>query len=183
MAAINVSSNTFEVYADLNYVDEYLSAASHATAYQAETDETVKARWAVTATRMLNRQRWLGTKTVATQELAFPRTGTGVTGVEDDTIPDNILFAYCEIISALADGSDLQTAQNTSQKIKSLKAGSAALTYFRGAEGAPTRWPQIIYELLRDFISSGSSSLASASSSGTDETSATAEDYSYNYPL
>jgi hypothetical protein len=183
MELVNVGSNTYEVYQDLNYVDEYLEAASHAGTYRAETDESVKARWAVTATRLLDRQYWKGSKSVSTQDHAFPRTGMGVTGVADDTTPDAILHAYCEIISALADGSDVQTSENQSQKIQTMKAGSASLTYFRGAEGDPKRWPQIIYELLRDYLSAPTSTLDSASSSGTSAETVNDEDLSYNSPL
>lgn len=183
MDTINIGSNQYEVYKDLNYVDEYLAGASHAGNYRDETDEDTKGRWAVTATRLIDRQYWKGSKSVSTQDHAFPRTGMGVTGVADDTTPDNVLFAYCELISDLADGSSVQTDENQSQKIQSMKAGSASLTYFRGAEGDPKRWPQIIFELLRDYLSAPSSTLDSASSSGTDADSVTDEDYSYSNPL
>lgn len=183
MTELMIGSTNYPVYEDLTYVEEYLAAASHAANYRAETDDTVKTRWAVTATRILDRQTWKGSKADDDQALAWPRTSTGVDGVEDDTIPNDILYAYCEIISALADGSDLQTTQNQSQKIQSMGAGPAKLSYFRGAEGTPTRWPQIIQELLRSYLSSPSSSLDSASSSGTDTDSVTANTYDYDSAL
>lgn len=183
MAEVFIGSLNYHVYEDLAYVDDYLAAASHAANYRAEADDTVKTRWAVTATRILDRQTWKGSKTEDDQNNAWPRTGTGVDGVEDDVTPNDILYAYCEIISELANGGDLQTTQNQAQKIKSMGAGPAKLDFFRGAEGPATRWPQIIQELLRSYLSTPSSSLDSASSSGTDTASATANEYDYDNAL
>lgn len=182
MTSILLRSNIYDVYVDLNYADEYLEAASHATTWQDETDNDVKARAIITASRLLDRQVWKGTKTSDIQALAWPRTGTGIDGVEDDVIPTALEQACCELSLALLDGSDVQSAQNQSQKIQSLKAGSVALTYFRGAEGTPTRFPQIVQELLRDYLSGPSSSLYNSSSTGiSDET--VVSDLGYSQPL
>lgn len=183
MAAVLVGSNTYDSYVDLVTADEYLEAASHAANWQAETSDDIKGRYLVTATRLLERQRWKGDAASSTQTFAWPRTGTGITGVEDNVIPQNILDACCEIASALADGSDVQSAQNQAQKIQTMKAGSVSLTYFRGADGTPRRFPQIIQELLRDYLAGSSSSLGSAQSSDVDTESITARTYEYAEPL
>lgn len=49
------------------------------------------------ATRIVDRLNFLGTKTVAAQENQFPRGG-------DLTIPEDVIFATCEISLALLDG-------------------------------------------------------------------------------
>jgi len=50
-----------------------------------------------TATRYIDRLRFTGAKTVATQELQFPRD-------DDTTVPTDIQYACCEIAYALLDG-------------------------------------------------------------------------------
>lgn len=182
MVQVLIDSMTYNSYATVETADDYLDAAFHADAWRALTDSDKKAMALVTATRTLDRQRWKGEKTDEDQPLAWPRTGTGVEGVEDDVIPQNIIDACIEMALALVQGSDFQDVQNTSQKIQTMKAGSVSLTFFRGADGTPVRFPQIIQELLRDYLEGLSSSLGT-SSSGTDGKTISNNDYGYSNPL
>lgn len=181
MAIINVDGIDYEVYEDLDAVDEYLGGAAHAGNWRALTDDDVRGRYAVTATRILERQIWKGTATgLSGQTLAWPRSGTGVTGVEDTVIPDGVLNAYYELCSALTDGSELQNEQNTAQKVQSLSAGSVSITYFRGAEGEPLRFPLIVQELLNPYLAGTGTSVAGAITTGTDGCSVTGNDFGFN---
>lgn len=183
MATVTIgdqSSQPFAVYADVADADLYLSAALHAANWRAATDET-KAMALVTATRILDRQRWKGDKTDDDQPLSWPRKSTGLAGVEDDVIPQAIIDASIEIASALVDGTDIQNEQNTSQKIQSLRAGSVALTFFRGAEGTANRFPLIVQELLSLYLIGGSGSFGGVITSGTDGESVTRNDFGLNH--
>lgn len=179
MATVMIGSQVYVVYADIPEADLYLDALATATNWRAADDDT-KAMYLVTATRVLDRQRWKGTKTAADQDLAWPRTGTGVTGVVDDEIPDNIITASIEMANMLADGSELQTDQSIAQKIQQLSAGSVSLTFFRGAEGAALRFPLPIMELIRDYLASTRPVLGGGFFGGTDGESVTGEDFGLN---
>ena len=181
MATVNVDGVDYEVYEDLDAIDEYLAAAVHGASWRALDDDDEKGRYAVTASRFLDRQLWKGTATgLSGQTLAWPRSGTGITGVEDDVIPDPVLFAYYELCLALVDGSGVQNEQNTSQKTQSLSAGSVSITYFRGAEGEPLRYPLIVQELLNPYLAGTGTSVAGAITTGTDGCSVTDNDFGFN---
>lgn len=150
------------VYANIDTANKYLEAAFHADSWNAlegtEEDET-KAKLLVTATRILDRQLWAGTKTAEppTQTLQWPRTNTGVDGVTDDTIPTDIINASIELALSLLDGSEVQNEQNTLSKVRSMTAGSVSITNFRGIE-EEMRFPLIVTELIDKYLAGGSTS-------------------------
>lgn len=139
MEQITIDSAAFDSYRTVEQADTYLSAAIHAANWSAAND-TARAQALVTATRILDRQRWRSDYDTQEERLA----------VQD------ILDACCEIALALIDGSEIQTAQTTAQALQSIRAGSVSLTYFRGAEGEAHRFPTIVHELLRDYLAGGS---------------------------
>lgn len=180
---VQIGSGTFyDTYATIEQADEYLLASATAASWRALTDPDDKARFLVTATRTLDRQNWLGEKTDPAQPLAWPRTGTGVAGVEDTVVPQAIINASIELAAALVDDTASVTSQNTEQTIQSLKAGSAAISYFRGAGGVPTRFPFNVMELIRDYLD-GTSTSFGVISSGTDKESTTANEFGYSQSL
>jgi hypothetical protein len=185
MPTVDIEGNTYEVYADVDEADAYLEAAMHADAWRAEEDEDVKARALVSATRTLERQRWKGDKleTSPEQTLSWPRTNTGIDGVSDTEVPDNIINASIEMANALVGGYDLQSEQNTSQKIQSLQAGSVSLSYFRGAEGDVLRFPLIITELLSGYLAGSDTIVGGGVADGTDGVSVTENDFGMSGPL
>lgn len=158
---VDIGGNSYEVFADVATADLYLAAESTAAKYRAADAET-KAMWAVSATRILNRQNWAGSKTDPDQALAFPRTG--ISGVDEETIPQGIIDAACEMMNQMANGYDPANTQNTSNTVKRQKAGSVEIEYFRGVEGVGYRFPLPVWELIRQFI--GGSSIAGALASG-----------------
>lgn len=149
MDTVTIGSATYDVYADVSVADMYLDAAIHAeTWWTLDTD--TKARALVTATRTLDRQTWL--EDYSTQAL------------REDI--DNIINASIELALSLAEGSDVQNQQTTAERVKRLQAGSVSIENFRGIDN-PTRFPQIVQELLRGYLGSDGSNLVGVAE-GTD---------------
>jgi len=185
MVAVLIDSITYNAYASVDTADDYINAAfgDNADSWRALSDDDTKARLLVTATRTLDRQKWKGTKTDADQALDWPRKETGITGVTNNTVPQDIVDASIEMAVALLGGSDLQNVQTTEQKVQSLKAGSVSLTYFRGADGVSHRFPQIIHELVAPYLAGASASLSSSSATGTGGKSVTNDDFGFTEGL
>lgn len=159
-----IDSIEFPVYADLETATAYAVGSLNATEWTALDDDAKKVAL-VSATRVLDRQRWRSDCDTFEKRLE----------------KQNIVDASVEIAFALAAGSDLQDAQNQSQKIEMLRAGSVQLRFFRGADGKPLRFPLIIQELIRDCLASAGGKLARGSVAfGTDKGSATDEDFGYS---
>ena len=90
MSTVEFNSMLFDVYKDVAEADLYLSASFGSSAWFALTDE-VKGQALVSATRLFERTCWLGTPTgLSGQVLQWPRTGTGIAGVDDSIIPEDI---------------------------------------------------------------------------------------------
>lgn len=155
MATVTISGNDYDTYRDLADTEEYLEAQISAATFQASTDDNQKGRAIVSATRFLDRQEWQGEKADQYQVHAFPRTGlTYVDGsdVPSDAVPTEVLDAESELAAIMIDGTDVQgTNAPGAQTIQSLRAGSAAITYFRGEEQL-SRFPQIVHELLGRWL-------------------------------
>lgn len=177
MASVDIGSNSYETYADADAADEYLEAefSAQGTAWRAAVDDD-KARALVTATRVLDRMTWLGDPTESDQPLAWPRTDTDVDGVENDEVPTAIVSASIELAAVIIAGTDvLGTTQ--AQTVKSQKAGSVAIEYFRGFED-PARLPLNVRELLALYLAAaGTATTGGAIAFGTD----TCSDFSHGY--
>jgi len=184
---VSVDGTDYESYVSLEQADAYLNAAQHGATWQAETDDDVKGRAIVTAVRTLDRQRWKGERNPddsPTHSLEWPRINTGVAGVEDDVVPQDILDATCELALSLMDGSTVQTEVGAqSKETSSLKAGSVSISYFKGAitqdKVNPARFPLPVQELVQPYLAGGNSSVAGVAY-GTDGESVTEEDFGYN---
>lgn len=186
MATVVIPGTTgtsYDVYISLADADAYLEAQIAATNWQAETDDDVKERAIVSATRLLDRQIWQGEKTDPYQLHAFPRTGLTYPDsgddVPSDAVPQEVLDATAELASLLLDGSDVQTnADPNTSLVQSLKAGSVAISYFRG-EPLASRLPTIIEELL-GFWLQGSQIAVTGVATGTDRESQFEDEYDFN---
>lgn len=142
------------VYAGVETADTYLNGASHGQTWF-DLDDDGKGRALVTATRTLDRQQWKGApaETSPLQALDWPRIDTGVVGVVDDEIPQDIVAAAIELALSLTQGASVQTEGNVAQKVQSLKAGSVSISYFGGASVSSTqRFPTIIDELVAPYL-------------------------------
>lgn len=176
--SVLIQSNAYPVYADHTEADDFMLASPNFDTWDA-LGETTQARYLVSATRLLDKQRWKGNKTDEGQVLEWPRSNTGIDGVDNDIVPAAIIQASVLLAYELSQGSDVEAAQNQGQKIQSLKAGSVGITFFRGAEGVPTRFPTAIQELLRDYLAGAGLSI-SAHTTGYDKETVTGTDFGFN---
>lgn len=183
---VTINSQPYWVYADVETADLYLQANYLAGVWFDLTDQDQKAQLLVTATRLLDRQCWLGEKTEPspspTHTLAWPRTGTGIEGVEDDVVPDDIINGSIELaLAILQDDSVVNSQTPGAQKLRSISAGSVNLQWFRGAEGTARfqRFPQVVQELVGRYLC-GSQTVAGLFVSGTGGISVTEDDLGYN---
>lgn len=178
MATATIGANSYEVYNDVATVDIYLEADSNSAAYRA-LDADGKARLDVTATRIFERLLWAGEKTDDDQILSWPRSGIDIVDDEDE-IAQDVLDAHCELVNQLANGVDVANQQNGSQKEQSIKAGSVAVTYFRGAEGDSLRLPLPVWEMIRKYFGSAGTLVLGSVSYGTGACDPLAVGYGFN---
>ena len=139
-------------YVDVSDTDAYFADAIHSGSWDS-ADADTQSRALVTATRMLDRQLWKGTKTSSSQALEWPRTGVVDRygdAIDENTVPAVIIQATQELALSLIDDPDVQTNASTSSGIKRAKAGSAEVEYFK-----PTpryRFPTIVQELVKALM-------------------------------
>lgn len=152
-----VGTNSYISRVDAN---TYFADSLRDASWNALSDST-KDQALVTATRMLDRQNWTGTKTSPTQALQWPRTGvTDVDGnsVDSSIVPQSILDACCELALSLALNPAVETNTSSGSNIKRVSAAKGTdIEYFRPTTGG--RFPTIVQELIRALLGgSGSSS-------------------------
>lgn len=181
---VSIGGTEYEIYADVPTSDAYMAAEISAAATKWRdatlTDEDAKSRALVSATRLIDRQVWPGTKTEPDyQELAWPRTGTGITGVDPDIVPQQIIDASILLAAEINNGSSVVGSDSTDTRKKRQKAGSVEIEYFRDLDGGK-RFPTAVEELLRQMR--GSAMLSSVTTSGVDTCSRFTTDYGQNIP-
>lgn len=180
MATITINSSDYETYADVATADEYLAGDFGATRWQAEADDDSKGRALVTATRILDRMCWLGDKAVAAQLLAWPRTGTGLSDIDDDEIPQDVIDASVVLAKLIHAGSTVDSTPSTASNIKRQQAGSVSIEYFRPGE-SPTRLPIAVHEMIKRYFCGGG--YAGVIASGVDGCSAFNPGYDIGAPF
>lgn len=178
--AVEIGSQEYQTYASDAEAHEYLAADFGAAVWRAEDDEDQHARALVTATRILDRMAWAGDKADAAQALAWPRTGTGITGVEDDAIPQPIIDASILLAKLIHAGSAVDGTPSTAQSIKRQRAGSVEQEFFRSFDD-PTRLPTEVHELIGPYLA-GSGGVGGAIASGVCEPTAFHPGYGLSGP-
>lgn len=162
MGTVTISAVNYTVYGEhtgAGSLTEYAGGSlAYASSFAAATSDNQK-RALVEATRVLDRLPWTGTKTVAGQALAWPRTGVTLadgTAVDPNTIPQPIIDAAYELaLAGLADSS-LFTSTTTAKQTKRLNAKGVEVEYFGPREGG--RLPGRVAELLAPYLAGTSSS-------------------------
>lgn len=174
---VTIGSTDYEVYADIATIDLYMEAeaSAYGAAWRARTDPDAKARDAITATRLLDRQKWPGTKTDEFQDLEFPRDGMGSDCAVDGVIPQRLIDAACVLAAMIEQGVDVTGSASIQSEIKRQKAGSVEIEYFRPID-AIARFPLPVQELLACLLA-GASSLTGVVATGTDGCSTFDTDY------
>lgn len=176
-----VNTQEYDTYASVEQAELYLNANFLATAWFDLTDDQ-KGQLLVTATRLFDRQCWLGEKTEEAQPLQWPRSSTGIDGVEDDEVPEDIVNGSIEMAFAILDGSEaVNSSVPGAQKQRSIAAGSVNISWFRGAEGTARfdRFPLPVQELVGRYMC-GSQGIVGLITSGTCGESVTQDDLGYN---
>lgn len=185
MPTVTISSTDYDVYISQADANAYLAGQFTATAWRAETDEDQKDRAIISATRFIDRQLWQGEKTDAAQLHAFPRTGLYYRDsgeeVDDALVPQEVIYATAELASIMLSGSDVQENFTPGNNLtQSFKAGSVAISYFRG-EWIATRLPTIIQELLGFWLAASALAISSgAIATGVDRESQFEDTYDFN---
>lgn len=167
-----VGTNSYISVANAN---TYFEDLIHADSWASATSET-RSKALITATKMLDRRYWAGTKYQAapTQVLDWPRSGiTDPEGVEvaEDTVPQFILDATCELALALVEDSSLQSAED-SDSIRSIRTGTVSVEFFgsKATDFMSTGFPQIVQELINYYLA-GANDFSGPFASGTDNES------------
>lgn len=137
----------------------------------------------ITAARMMDRRAiWSGSKTVASQDLEWPRDGAFCDGeaVANGTIPDDIAYGEFELALALLEDESIQDAQGTGSNVKSAKAGSAKVEFFQPTlSGANNQlFPVTVTEYIGCFFDDDLDS--GGTFTGTDRCSDFDDDDQYN---
>lgn len=180
---VTIGAVSYDAYASNQIADDYMAAqiSSAGTAWRAAT-ETDQDRALVSATRLIDRQVWQGTRDDQYFPLAFPRSGlVDADGVAVDaySVPQRVIDACCELAAALLDGSSAQDQASTESLTQSLAAGSVSISYFRSAEQTSGRFPQPVQELIGLWLAGNGISIV-GTSTGTDEESAFGVAYDFN---
>lgn len=153
--SIIVNTNS---YVSLTEAETYFEDAIHASNWFLEGG-ILKSKALVTATRMLEREIWAGSKTVSTQTLSFPRTDlikADGTIVDSSTIPQEIKDAQCELALALINDSTIQSNATTGSNIKRVDAGGVEVEFFQPTKGF--KFPTIVQKLVGQFLGSAAGS-------------------------
>jgi hypothetical protein len=191
MPSTPITGTSGNSYATIASADTYLGDSVRAGLNWSAVDNDTKARSLITATRLLDKQCFIGSKTDTAQTLEWPRTGvTDADGnsVATDTVPDGIINGCIELAYELSQDETLETAQNTGSNDKKYKAGSVEIEFFRpggvlGTDGL-TRFPIVVMEWIREYLCGyGGKGLPSAF--GTSDTSQfdDCDTYSLDEPL
>lgn len=168
MGQVTIQGTTFDIYGVSSEADDYMKARWGGSPWF-DADSEERNQTLVSATRMIDRENWLGQRTVSSQALEFPRTGlTDKDGnpVDSATVPLAVEEANYELALALLNDAAVQEADTTGSNVKRAKAGSAEVQFFRATDGTP--FPTIANDLLRPFRGSG---VSVGLASGCDEES------------
>lgn len=172
VSTLVVGTNTYATRAQAN---TYLGDSSRASAW-AFLSNDAKDQALLTATRLFERQCWIGTQTGTMQ---WPRSGvTDKYGVarSSSTVPQEIVDGQIELAFEISQDTAKETSGGEGTNTKRLKAGSAEIEYFRPTAGVngqgSSRFPTPVMELVGQFMCGATGTgIAGAYASGTDQES------------
>lgn len=152
---IVISGNNYDVYGPRADADAYFAAKLNRDSW-ADTGGTDKDRALVSATRLLELQRYKGaiTDDATPQPLQWPRSGItdrrGI-AVADTDFPQDILHAYYELAQAIIDDPELANTGNQNDNTKRAKAGPVEVEFFSPLRDQP-RFPNQVQEYLKPYL-------------------------------
>lgn len=146
-------------YATVTEADSYLDDSIRAGLTWATVAPEDKKRALISATRLLDKQQWKGSKADSANTLEWPRIsvvdGDG-NAVGESTVPSGIVNGCIELAYELTQNATLETTKNTGSNDKKLVAGSVEIEFFRpgGVEGTDgiTRFPIVVMEYIREYL-------------------------------
>jgi len=152
---ITIGAATYDVYGPRADADAYFGGKFGRDSW-ADAGGTDKDRALVSATRLLELQRYKGSITDDTtpQSLLWPRTGiTDRRGVEvpDTDFPQDVLYAYYELAQAIIDDPELANIGNQDDNTKRAKAGDVEVEFFTPTKNQP-RFPNQVQEYLKPYL-------------------------------
>lgn len=136
MARVDIGSETYDAFGDVEGADIYLDADATLAEPWAELDEDGKGRNIVTATRILLRQP-------LREVPSF------------ETPPAALVAATYEFAGAIAAGYDLTADPRASLPVRRQKAGSVEVEFFRDIDNPayqPPPLPRAVWELIKPLI-------------------------------
>ncbi len=198
MPNITIGGTVHAVYDTKANADAYFSAASHGAPWSAASSSN-RDQLLVTATRVFERESWLGSPTLpidksdfasqpsGTQPLEWARTGLtdkNDVAISSASIPQDVIDGYFEYALALLNDATVQTADPTgsnvrvsksSQRVEGAITVSTETQFFNPTLGRSSPYPGIVMDLIGQFLE-GASGLTLSFVSGTDAVSAFADD-------
>jgi hypothetical protein len=162
--SVTIGGTSYEVYGSLTgagSASEYFNAALHGGDW-IDADPEDQAKALVTATRMMDRQNWQGTKTSPTQFLDWPRTGVvdrEGNAVSSSAVPDGIVWGTYELAEILRADPTAQEAVNSGSNVRAVGAGSARVEFFQPTRLTASRFGAVVDELVGEFLDSAAGDL------------------------
>lgn len=145
MKKVLINEKEYEVYADVEFADNYFNA-SFGSSWQ-ELDEETKAKLLVTATRSIDKCTWRGVKLEEEQYLEFPRFIAG-----KHTDDDLVMRACCEEAFAIYKSGSSETSNTDG--IKTMRVQDTEITFKDSSEESLFK-SNFAEEMLKRYMFTG----------------------------
>jgi hypothetical protein len=171
---ITIGGTSYPAYVSVADADTYMNGSVNSAAWSGLSADD-KGRAIVSAVRVIDAQKWMGTKTDPDNALEWPRTCQA----DPSVLPPALISVTINLAFAVSQNAELVSGASVGQgATRSLKAGSVAIEYFNtGISPAQSNASTIFGYLgpLADCLANGGGSGsimgAGAYSSGTDRPS------------
>lgn len=193
ITVFTIDTITYNSYASVAEADAYLNIdpVREATWEALTTEE--KEKKLIAATRRLDLLDWGGSKTgdADTQANAWPRTGvtyTDGTSVSTSEVPQEVEDATILLAGSIAITAAEADQGTSGSNIKTAKAGSASVTFFRATEGSALQ-DETAFKLVQQFLAYAQATDSAVGNYFSDEDPARtsefddADRYTYDSPL
>lgn len=174
MGTVSLGGVSYDIYGEFTSdagatmsATTYFNASLNVSAWDAASFND-KQKSLVNASRLFDKQRWVGAMTDPTtpQPLAWPRTGVpdcdGIVN-SDSIIPERVIFGAYELASAILEDALVQSQTNTGSNVRRLlarkKVGDLEVEdeteYFSATNSGPnssTRFPTSVQEYISCYV-------------------------------
>ncbi len=162
ITTITIETVDYTSYASLAEADAYLNLDPVREATWEALSDDEKGKKLVAATRRLDLLTWQGAKTgdVDVQEEKWPRTGVSYpdgTAVSTSEVPKEVENATILLAGSIAITAAVADAGTSGTNTKKVKAGSAAVEFFRRQDGKPLQ-DETAFKLVQIFLEAAATS-------------------------